>query len=293
MNLLISLLVTLFVTEQPSTPQQVADELLAADRAFAAASDKTDLVTGLSAMFAADVAMPVPGGYAFGSQKAVDALNANPANRGSKVVWEPARVAISADGKHGFTAGFMMITRADGSVALAKYLAYWEKQSAGWRTLVYKRVPAKTAPVDEKVTYLLPAALTSSKGDAAAIERERDSLSNAEKSFAAEAQQIGLGAAFRKYGSPDAINLGGPNTVTFAWGNEEIATLVGQNEPAAGSSVNWGPDRTIIAASSDFGVTIGYITPNKPGPDGKTAPPQPFFTIWKKDAAGAWRYIAE
>ncbi len=57
--------------------------------------------------------------------------------------------------------------------------------------------------------------------------------------------------------------------------------------------MNWGPEKTIIAPSGDFGVTIGYIVRNQPGPDGKIPPGQPFFTIWRRDASGAWRYIAE
>jgi hypothetical protein len=125
------------------------------------------------------------------------------------------------------------------------------------------------------------------------VEKDRASLMAAEKSFAAEAQRIGLGAAFKKYGSPDAINLGGPNAETFFWGNDEIAKAVGQNEPPTGSSVNWGPDKAIIATTGDFGVTLGYITRNTAGQDAKTPPPSPFFTIWKKDASGAWKYIAE
>src|SRR2546428_9713920 len=44
------------------SPQTVVDELLAADRAFSAASAKTDLVSGLTAMFADDVAIPMPPG---------------------------------------------------------------------------------------------------------------------------------------------------------------------------------------------------------------------------------------
>ena len=292
MKLLLSLLVTLFVTQPSPSPQHAADELLAADRAFAAASAKTDLITGISSMFTSDVAMPAPGGYAYGSQKAIDALKANPANAGAKATWSPARVAISRDGFHGFTAGFMSITRADGSVAPAKYLAYWVKQKEGWRVAVYKRTPAKVAPGDVKITYVLPETIMVSMMDPKRVETNRDSLMNAEKSFAAEAQQIGLGPAFKKYGSPDAINLGGPNAQTFFWGNDEISTAVGQNEPPAGSSVNWAPEKAIIAVTGDFGVTIGYITPNKPAADGKT-PPQPFFTIWKKDANGVWKYIAE
>ena len=244
-------------------------------------------------MFAADVAMPAPGTIAYGSQKAIDALKSNPANTGAKAEWAPARVAISRDGFHGFTAGFMTITRADGSINPAKYLAYWEKQQAGWRVRAYKRTPMKEAARDVKVTYLLPTQIMVSMMVPERAEKDRQDLSNAEKSFAAEAQQIGLGPAFKKFGSPDAINLGGPGTPGFVWGNEAIAMEVGQNQPASGSSGNWAPEKAIVATSGDFGVTIGYITPNQPGPDGKSAPAQPFFTIWRKDADGVWRYIAE
>src|SRR5438132_3852280 len=45
-----------------ATPQSAVDELLAADRAFAAASAATDLVSGLTAMFADEVAIPMPPG---------------------------------------------------------------------------------------------------------------------------------------------------------------------------------------------------------------------------------------
>ena len=60
------------------------------------------------------------------------------------------------------------------------------------------------------------------------------------------------------------------------------------------SPVNWGPDKTIIAPSGDFGVTLGYIRRNKPGPDGKPLPPSPFFTIWQRASlTSPWLYIAE
>ena len=301
MKLLLSLLITLFVTEQSQTPQQVADELLAADRAFSAASAKTDLISGLSSMFAADVAMPAPGTIAYGSQQAVDALKSNPANTGAKAEWTPARVGLSSDGKHGFTAGFMTITRADGTVNPAKYLAYWEKQNAGWRVLVYKRTPAKAAPPATAVSYLLPKQIVSAKSDAAAIDKNRESLAEAERSFSRDAQTMGIGEAFKKYGSPDAINLGGPDALTFLLGNDAIGSSVGSGVAPNTSPVNWGPEKTIIAASGDFGVTIGYIVRNQPGADpstssgqgGKIPPGQPFFTIWRKDAGGVWRYVAE
>jgi len=244
-------------------------------------------------MFAADVAMPTPGGLVYGSSKAADALKANPANAGAKAVWTPARVTLSADGTHGFTAGFMTITRADGTVNPAKYLGYWEKQGSGWRLLAYKRTPAKSAAPAVPVSYLLPKQIIAAKHDAASIAKNRESLAEAERSFSRDAQTMGIGEAFRKYGSPDAINLGDPDTLTFRVGNEAIGEGVGSGQPPKTSPVNWGPEKTIIAASGEFGVTIGYIFRNTPGADGKIPPGQPFFTIWRKDAAGVWRYIAE
>ena len=298
MKKLILVLLLLLGVSSPNlaaSPRSAADELLAADRAFAAASAKTDLISALSAMFAAEVAMPAPGGIAYGAAKAIEALKSNPANTGAKAVWAPARVAVSADGRHGFTAGFMTITRADGSTNIAKYLAYWEKQADGWRTLAYKRVPTQLKARDVAPVYVLPKAASTSNADAAAIERAREDLAERERSFARDAQTMGIGAAFTQYGSADAINLfGGSETEPFTTGSVAIGQQVGQGQAPNTSSVNWGPEKTIIAASGDFGVTIGYIVPNKPGPDGKVPPRQPFFTIWKRDLPnGKWLYIAE
>ncbi|HEX8027365.1 MAG TPA: nuclear transport factor 2 family protein, partial [Vicinamibacterales bacterium] len=264
-----------------------------ADRAFSSSAAKKDLVDALAPMFADEVAMPSPTGVVYGAQKAVEAIRANPANAGTKVEWTPARVGISGDGRHGFTAGFMTVHRPDGTTVPAKYMSYWEKQGNAWRVVAYKRAPAKVAAPAIPTGYVLPRQIVASSTDAAAIGRARESLADAERSFSKDAQTMGIGPAFKKYGSPDAANFGGPDTPTFVFGNEAIGDQVGQNAPPNTSPVNWGPEKTIIASSGDFGVTIGYIVRNHPAPDGKIPPGQPFFTIWKKDATGAWRYIAE
>jgi ketosteroid isomerase-like protein len=290
----IALFIPALVTAQTSAPQQIADELVAADRAFSEASARTDLISGLSAMFAADVAMPAPGGVVYGSQKAIETLRGNPANAGAKATWTPARVGLSGDGRHGYTAGFMVVHRADGTVQHAKYMAYWEKQASGWRVLAYKRAPAKDAAPAIPLGRVLPAKIVASSADAKTVEQYRDSLAEAERSFSRDAQTMGIGAAFKLYGSPDAAHFGGPDTPTFLFGNDAISAQVGRDSPANGSPVNWGPEKTLIAASGDFGVTIGYIVRNAPGQGGKMPPPQPFFTIWKRDSlTGPWRYIAE
>ena len=284
----------LIPVQTQSTPKSIADELVAADKAFAAAAKETNIVTALSSMFAADVALTHAGGIAYGKDKAIEALKASPINAGSRVEWTPARVSVSGDGRHGFTAGFMTVHRADNTTTPLKYLGYWEKQKDGWRLLAYKRGIAKTPAPAMPVTYVLPREIVAPSTNAATIERYRESLAEAERSFSRDAQVIGMRAAFTQYGDKDAINLGGADVATWLSGNESIGAGVGGERPVTSSPVHWGPEKTIVAASGDFGVTIGYIVQNKPGADGKIPPGQPFFTIWKRDSPAAkWLYIAE
>jgi ketosteroid isomerase-like protein len=290
----IMLFAGLIPVQTQSTPHSVADELLATDRAFATAAKQTDIVTALATMFAPDIALTHAGAVAYGKDKAIEALKASPINAGGRIEWTPARVSVSGDGRHGFTAGFMTLHRADNTTAPLKYLGYWEKQQDGWRLLAYKRGIAKTPAPKMTVTFVLPKQIVPSATDTVIIERYRDSLAETERSFSRDAQTMGIGAAFKQYGDPEAINLGGPDVATWLLGNDQVASGVGSGAPPNSSPVSWGPEKTIVAASGDFGVTIGYIVPNKPGPDGKIPSGQPFFTIWKRDTPTAkWLYIAE
>lgn len=203
-----ALSLTSFVTlSAQSTPRQIADELAAADRAFAEASAKTGIVSGLAAMFADDILLTHAGGIASGKDEAIAALKASPLNTG-RIEWIPARVGISGDGRHGFTAGFMTLLRPDNTTTPMKYLAYWAKQREGWRVLAYKRAIAKVPAPPTPITYVLPKQIASRSADAATLERDRGSLAEAERSFSREAQKVGLGAAFTTFGDPEAINLG-------------------------------------------------------------------------------------
>jgi ketosteroid isomerase-like protein len=277
-----------------ANPQTAVDDLLAADRAFSAASAKTDLVTGLSAMFAADIVIPnPPGTFVEGKAAVVEALRANADNARSQTEWTPVRGGVSADGLHGFTVGFMTLHRADGTTMPLKYLAYWVKQGDGWRVAVYKRVRSGDgSPSLAPMAPALPERFVEPSIDAAAIAGHRDSLDRAERSFSADAQTMGLGPAFAKYGSPDALNLGGAASAGLVVGPENIARLVAAGQPASGSTLSWAPDRILIASSGDLGVTIGMIHPNVAVAGQPTG--FPFFTIWRRPNPGApWRYVAE
>jgi ketosteroid isomerase-like protein len=273
--------------------QNEVDALIAADRAYAVASAKTDLVSGITAMFSRNVIMPVPGPaakFAEGIPAATEALRANPANAQSKVEWTPIRGGVSADGQHGFTFGYMTIHRGDGTDAPAKYLAYWAKENGAWKVAAYKR---SGRPAGEVSLALMPPSLpermVKSTTDSTVISGFAASLAAAEKAFSDEAAVIGLGPAFEKYGRPDAMNIG--REAAFTFGNVEIGKGVGGPTPTQPSTLVWSADyRAIVASSGDLGVSIGFIR-NKADP---SAPPFPFFTIWRRESPTApWRYVAE
>ena len=276
-----------------ATPQSAVDELLAADRAFSAASARTDAITALAAMFAPDVAMPVPGRWVEGAPAVIEALRGNPANAQSRIEWTAVRGGIAADGQQGFTFGYMTMHRPDSTTQALKYLAYWVKGPQGWRVAVYRRRPRPEGTVSlAAMAPSLPERMA--PVDASAAARFAESLAEAERSFSRDAQRIGLGPAFAQYGSGDAMNMDGAADTTFVIGAAAIARVVSAGGPASGSPVSWGPDRVIVASSGDLGVTIGMIYPNAPAADGSRAAGFPFFTVWHRpNPAAPWRYIAE
>ncbi len=288
-------------TSLPSSqsPQDLVDELLAADRAASGASAATTVVPGLTAMFTQDVVMPAPGvGFAQGLAAAADALSANADNASASVDWTPIRGGVSADGLHGFTFGFMTLHLSDGSTTPLKYLAYWVKRDGRWQVAAYKR--RRRAPGDVSPALMaaaLPAQVVPASTDRPALDAIEQGLVAAEQGFSDDAQRIGLGPAFAKHGSADAMNMGGPDDAAFVIGADAISRSVTEGQPFDASPFNWSAESVIVASSGDLGVTIGYIRLNQaPGASAEDPVPEPFpfFTIWRRENPTApWRYVAE
>jgi hypothetical protein len=278
---------------QRSSPQAAVEELLTADVSFSAASAARDLVNGLGAMFTEDVVVPLPGrGLVEGKAAVVAALRADSLNATSRAVWSPVRGGISADGRHGFTYGYMTVMRPDGARLPLKYLSYWVKGDAGWRVAAYRRSRRAEGAVSmAMMPPALPDALVAVTTDMRALDSHRTSLAQAESDFSDEAQRIGVGPAFTKYGSADAMNMGGPASAGFLVGNELIGKTIGGEKPSEPATINWSSDRVIVASSGDLGVSIGYIRQNTAGAGAQGIP---FFTIWRRAGKDApWRYVAE
>lgn len=277
-----------------SDPKIAFESLMETDRAFSTAAKTTDVVTGISNMFVGNVVLQSRGRLVRGVDSARAALASDTLNARSRASWTPVGGGVSSDGEHGFTYGYMTVTRPDGTTQPFKYLGYWVRGESGWRLAVYKRAfrgvgDVSLAPLPPSMPQRnLP------RGDSATVHRYADELSLAEHAFSRDATPMGLGPAFAKWGAPDAINLGG-QSVEIVRGPDAISKLVGASwQP--GSTISWGPEQVIVSSTGDLGVSIGTIRVSSPATAERPAANQevPFFTVWKRTwPTDPWRYVAE
>lgn len=288
-----------------ATAAATAAALMAADRAFASTARAHTMREALAAMFDDGVVMPAPRGQMLAGRTAVlDALTAT-ADSAARVTWTPIRVGLSADGRHGFTVGFMLTSRPNGGHGQYKYLAYWVRDGEGadtpWRVAAWRRRAIdSTVSIDSTVLPpLLPAQMQKPTRDAAVLAAHRRGLIDAEAGFSNEAQRIGVGAAFAALGTEESLNVGLLTEGRFTRGAAAIARVVAGGQALdAPSTIVWRADTAFVASSGDLGITFGVIRPKAaPGEaasSGAAPPGASFFTIWRRASPTApWRYVAE
>lgn len=272
------------------TPQQNADALLAADRAFsAAAANAATPADAVAAMFDADVVTSGGPDLAIGRDAVLARFRAAPAWQSGTVSWRPIRGGVSADGTQGFTYGYLDVTAGNPAARARKYLAYWVYRPEGWRVVAYRQIPLQPGGEPTAARAPLLPAFTAAPAPAAVAAHEA-SLTAAEQAFSDRAQQVGLAAAFREFGRADAVNLGSGQTA-FVTGAEAIAANMENGGPP--SPLHWSTTRALAASSGDLGVSMGIIHRNAPATDGRPDSFS-FFTVWYRERPdGPWRYIAE
>jgi hypothetical protein len=276
-----------------ATPAAVAEALIAIDRQFAVAAKSKSPADALTPMLAENVvlyAFPVPR-QARTRAEAIKVLHEAFTGDEDRLTWTPVRVGISADGTQGFTYGFMDRSTAGKPPFLGKYVAYWVRQPNGWRVAAFKFVPRPEGEVNTAVRPpALPMRIAHLRSSTEQVASYRAELDRTERAFSEKAQVVGLGPAFRIYGAPDAMNVGG--AADFTYGNDAIAEAQGGNDSTP-SSLTWAPDGVIVSPSGDLGVTYGYLERNGAVPPGKLAR-IPWFTIWRRASPNEpWRYVAE
>lgn len=284
------------LSAQQPAPEALVKGLITADREFAEIGKVRGCGAALSEMFQPDVTIPAAArGLLQGRDSVLAVYAATPGFTAAKCFWTPLRGGISADGTQGFTFGLMTQRTGDGSAVPFRYLAYWVKGAKGWHVAVYKRLRASGPAAPTAMRHAaIPAAYVAPRSDVAAQRAIEASLAEAERTFSREAQTMGLGPAFAKHGSADAMNLGSSEESDFTFGAAAIGAKIGNGDTLKTSPLSWGPDRVIAASSGDLGVTLGMIVPNAPAADGSKAKGFPFFTVWRRAGPGQpWRYVAE
>src|SRR3954468_23774057 len=130
------------------------------------------------------------------------------------------------------------------------------------------------------MTGLLPLLLPLLAANAAAAPRAAADVApvvEAERAFARTAAAEGIGPAFRRFVAPDGI-LFAPDPVA-------ALPRLGGDPPG---KLRWWPTYAGISISGDLGFSTGpYVV------EGGTPRHGRFFTIWKKQPDGSWRWFLD
>lgn len=100
----------------------------------------------------------------------------------------------------------------------------------------------------------------------------------AERAFAADAPSMGIAGSFNKWSAPEAIVIGGGQAQRIGEAYPDGP------RPADEPLLEWWPNFAGIARSGDLGFTTGGVAVN-----GRRT--GHYFTVWKKQPDGSWRWV--
>lgn len=124
-------------------------------------------------------------------------------------------------------------------------------------------------------------------GKATAVSAEMKSLADAEREFAAFGAKTSVRESFPKYFAQDGI-IFNPHPAKL---HEVFANRPLPKEPPP-IILNWAPEYGDIAASGDFGYDTGPSWRVERA-TGKEVGYGDFFSVWKKQADGSWKVVAD
>lgn len=116
-----------------------------------------------------------------------------------------------------------------------------------------------------------------------------EEMLDADRAFAAMAQNDGVPAAFAAYAGED-VRMFPEGGASYTGRDALIERFSSWPE---GATLNWTPMTGAAASSGDFGYTWGTFVFTAPGEDGETSSSHgKYVSIWRKDV-GEWKFIAD
>jgi ketosteroid isomerase-like protein len=120
------------------------------------------------------------------------------------------------------------------------------------------------------------------------LEKEKQSVMQTDRDFAALSVQAGAAEAFKQYSMEDLVLL--PPNAEPVHGRDNVSR--GFVEFDKSLILNWEPRAAEVAASGDLAYSWGTSTGTR-RETGAQAFRGKYLTVWKKDANGNWKMIAD
>jgi ketosteroid isomerase-like protein len=254
--------------------------MVAAERAFAAATAEIGVRDGFLTFFADDSISIVPGadGTKVTITPARPGLEARPEpnlSLAARLIWEPFTGQVSSDGTLGWlTGGYASLTTNTREIAAhGAYFSVWKRQANGtWRVWLDEGISLPDVWRDASPFRAAP-----DPQPAAAAPASAETIDQAERS-------VRSGGEGWRARLADTLRLHRNGKMPF----------VGREAAADGMTAEWQTARytlnkTEVAASGDLAVTLG-------GYDATTASASEHGTwvrVWKRDITGRWWIMFE
>lgn len=111
-------------------------------------------------------------------------------------------------------------------------------------------------------------------------------LADADIAFSDYSARHGIQKAFIEF-ADDSVVILKPKRMPIIGKQSLIESYAGKSD--SGVVLTWKPEKALIAISGELGYTYGFWTFIAAGDTTQGS----YLTIWKKDASGHWKYIAD
>lgn len=202
--------------------------------------------------------------------------------------WYPVHSEVSLAGDLGFNTGPYDFRMKPGEkpVASGQFATIWKRQADGaWKAALDlgTSTPEPPSAVATAIALAGPARVEESGLPKVDAEAARASLLDADRAFAAAAQEKGAAAAYDALLTDDARLLRVSRQPVL--GREAIRAALAENA----APVTWEPLGGGIARSGDLGYTYGFVKRHEDGPESPWINTSNYLRVWRKGADGAWK----
>ena len=201
---------------------------------------------------------------------------------------------VSADGRFGFTFGWLQRTAPPGATTYGTYVSTWAREDGddAFRvTAYYTRVsPTPHLPIRDGFPLLSGGAGAGGVPHPDGVEQQRRSLLRTDSEFAALSVAQDASRAFPAYAASLVMPFG--RNFFFLLGNQEVTDFYAGATPD--EVLSWTPLYAGSSESGDLGFTAGSAIDAVTQPDGiVNRSHSKYLTLWARRADGEWRFIAD